>query len=69
MVRGAIIGLVDIVGCEENTKSKWHVRDHYGFVLTNPRPLHKPIPCNGRLSFWYVPDTLARLISQQLMKV
>jgi hypothetical protein len=66
MVRGAIIGLVDVVGCEERTKSKWHVRGHYGFVLANPRALHKAIPCNGRLSFWDVPDALARLISKEL---
>lgn len=30
MVRGAIVGLIDIVACEERTKSKWHVSDHYG---------------------------------------
>ena len=35
MVRGAIVGLVELVGCEERTKSKWHVRDHYGFLLAN----------------------------------
>jgi hypothetical protein len=66
MVRGAIVGLVDVVGCEEHTKSNWHVRGHYGFVLANPRVLRKPIPCNGRLSFWDVPDALARLISGEL---
>ena len=36
MVRGAIIGLVELVGCEERTNSKWHVRNHYGFLLANP---------------------------------
>jgi hypothetical protein len=67
MVRGAIVGLVDVVGCEEHPSSKWHVRDHYGFVLANPRALRKPIPCNGRLSFWEVPDAIARLISDGLL--
>ena len=66
MVRGAIVGLVELVGCEERTKSKWHVRDHYGFLLANPRVLREPIPCNGRLSFWNVPDTLARLILEEM---
>jgi hypothetical protein len=28
MVRGAIVGLVDIIECKEHTNSKWHVRDH-----------------------------------------
>jgi hypothetical protein len=65
MVRGAIVGLVDLVGCDELTKSKWHVRDHYGFLLAHPRVLREPIPCNGRLSFWNVPDALARLILEE----
>src|SRR5712692_9771862 len=34
MARGAIIGLADLVSCEEHTKSKWHEPNHYGFVLT-----------------------------------
>ena len=62
MVRGAIIGLVDVIGCEERTKSKWHVANHYGFILSNPRVLREPIPCNGRLNFWEVPDAVARRI-------
>jgi hypothetical protein len=66
MVRGAIVGLVDVVGCEERTKAKWHIRGHYGFLLANPRVLRKPVPCNGRLSFWDVPDALVRLISEEL---
>ena len=48
MVRGAIVGLVEVVGCEEHTKSKWRVRDHYGFLLANPRVLSE-IPRRLRL--------------------
>jgi len=66
IVRGAVVGLVDVVGCEKHTKSKWHVRNHYGFVLANSRTLRKPIPCNGRLNFWEVPNAIARRISRQL---
>jgi len=63
MARGAIIGLVDIRDCKEQTDSKWHVAGHYGFVLANPRVLRDPIPCNGRLSFWDVPAVITRRIS------
>jgi hypothetical protein len=66
MVRGAIAGLVEIIGCEKRTKSKWHVPKHYGFVLANPRALPKSINCKGRLGFWDVPDIIARRISRQL---
>lgn len=65
MVRGAIVGLVDVVGCEERTKSKWHARDHYGFVLANPRPLRKAAPCKGGMNFWDVPRGVVRLISKK----
>jgi hypothetical protein len=42
LVRGAIVGVVDVVDCVDKHKSKW-----FGgpvvFVLKNPRPLKKPI--------------------------
>jgi hypothetical protein len=66
IVQGAIIGLVDVVGCEEHSNSKWHVANHYGFVLAKPRSLREPIPCKGRLNFWEVPDDIARRILQEL---
>lgn len=65
IARGAIIGLVDIISCEEYPKSKWHVAKHYGFGLANARPLQKLISCNGRLNFWEVPPTIARRISHR----
>lgn len=64
--RSAIIGLVDIMGCEQKTASKWHGRGQYGFVLANPRALRRPIPCDGRLNFWEVPEGIARRISHAL---
>lgn len=66
LVRSAIVGVVDLVGCEENSRSKWYDGDGYGFVLKNPRPLIKPIPCGGRLNFWEVPPDVARRILKQL---
>jgi hypothetical protein len=66
MVRGSIVGLVDIIACKEHTKSRWQVSGHYGFVLANPRALRDPIPCSGRLNFWEVPDSIARRVSCQV---
>ncbi len=62
--RGAILGVVDIVGCEKRTKSKWHARKHFGFVLRNPRALRKPVPCSGRLNFWKVPEAIAQHVQR-----
>jgi hypothetical protein len=64
--RGTIIGVVDIVGCEPKTKSKWHARGHYGFILANPRALRRPIPSKASLSFWEVPENIAKRISREL---
>jgi len=55
--RGAIIGEVDIVECVTQSKSPWFVGD-YGFVLKNPKPYDKPIPCKGKLGF-FEPDSVS----------
>jgi hypothetical protein len=65
MVLGAIIGVVDVVDCVEEHKSKWF-NGPYGFVLANPRLLPKPIPFKGKLGFWDVPSKIEREIRKQL---
>ncbi len=67
IVRGAIVGVVDVIDCVDNHKSKWF-SGPYGYVLKNPRPLSKPIPCKGMLGFWNVPTTIERQILRQLKK-
>lgn len=63
--RGAIIGLVDIIDCVDESDSLWFC-GHYGFILANPRPLPTPIPCSGTLNFWNVPVEIGRQIWAQL---
>jgi hypothetical protein len=65
MVCGAIVGIVDVVDCVDEHKSKWF-GGPYGYVLKNPRPLKKPIPCKGMLGFWQVPPEIEREIKKQL---
>jgi len=52
--RGAIIGEIDITGCVTESKSPWFA-GKYGFILANPVPYEKPIPCKGKLGF-FEPD-------------
>lgn len=52
---GAIIGIVDVVGCVRESSSKWFEQGKWGFVITNPRQLIKPIVCRGNLGLWTVP--------------
>lgn len=65
LIRGAIIGVVDIVDCVDEYISKWF-NGPIGFVLKNPRPLKNPIPCKGKLGFWKVPPKIEREIKKQL---
>lgn len=65
MVRGAIIGVVDVVDCVEKHKSRWF-GGPYGYVLKNPRPLKEPIPCKGRVGLWEVPPRVEKEIRRQL---
>jgi hypothetical protein len=61
LARGAIVGLVDVVACVEGHESPWFTGP-FGFVLANSRTLREPIPCKGALSFWRVPDDVARRV-------
>lgn len=53
LVRGAVIGVVDIVGCRQDSRSKWAFPGEHHWLLANPRRLRKPIPATGKLGFWY----------------
>ena len=67
LIFSEIIGLVDLVDVIESSRSKWF-SGPFGYVLTNPRPLSKPIPCKGALGIWNVPLEIERLIRHRLPK-
>lgn len=50
-VMSAIIGVVDLIDVVESSRSRWF-EGNYGWVLTNPRPFSRPVPCKGRLGLW-----------------
>lgn len=49
--RGGVVGVVDIVACDERPRSEWHATGHYGWVLANPRRL-KFRRCAGALGLF-----------------
>lgn len=49
--------------------SKWAMDDHHHLVLSNPRPLPRPIPATGRLGLWRPDDALLGAITEQLAEV
>lgn len=56
LVRGGIVGIVDIVDCVTESDSPWFMGD-VGFVLANPRLLPF-VPYSGKLGFFNVPASL-----------
>jgi hypothetical protein len=65
LVRGAIVGVVDVVDVVEHHRSKWF-SGPLGWVLRNPRRLKKPIFCKGRLGLWHLPQAVQDKIRPQL---
>lgn len=51
LIKGAIIGEVDITGCTRKSNSPWFV-GRYGFTLAYPVLYSDPIPCRGHLGFF-----------------
>jgi hypothetical protein len=66
LVRGAIVGIVDLVDVVEHSRSKWFGGEPYAWVLRNPRLLMEPIPCRGWLQLWNLPPQQLRLLHRRL---
>lgn len=54
---GGVIGITEIIDCVRRSDSTWHMRGHWGFVLTNSRPLVF-VACKGQLGIRDVPPAL-----------
>jgi len=57
--RGGIVGSVEIVGCVEDSDSRWFM-GRYGFVLRDPQVLPFT-PWRGQLGFFDAPLTMDQL--------
>jgi ASCH domain len=57
---GGIVGVVDLVDCVQNSRSRWAVIGLWHWVLANPKPL--PFRAlRGRLGLWEVSYRLPAL--------
>lgn len=59
---GAVVGVVDVVDCLTVDDAERLHPDQYDFasgpycwVLADPRPLTRPVPCKGLLGLWSLP--------------
>ena len=55
--RGAVLGMVEIVGCVDAHPSPFFLGP-WGFLLRKPVDFEEPIPFPGRLGFFPVPRAL-----------
>lgn len=51
LVRGCVLGTVEISNCVSSSDSPWFMGD-YGFVLQNAELFPRAIPAKGALGFW-----------------
>ena len=68
VVRGAIIGVVELVECTKKVSSDWHGRGNWGWYLARPHRFKKPIPMKGRLGLFEVPGTILSQLPKALRK-
>lgn len=75
--RGAVIGVVDLVGVHEERLGccpPWGERSHDGsrvvhLELERPRVLAVPVPCRGALGLWTLPGGVRDVVLEQLVTV
>jgi hypothetical protein len=58
-IHGAIIGVVDLVDCQQDVVSAWAVPGQWHWVLRNPRSFDQAVPCPGKLGLWRPPPGVA----------
>lgn len=56
-VFGAIIGMVDMVDCVDQSESKWFLGP-WGYVFENAKKFKKPIHWRGQVTIFDVPDRI-----------
>jgi ASCH domain len=54
LVYGAIVGIVDLVDCVQDSTSTWAEKGQWHWILRNPRRLSDPIPMRGRLGLFEI---------------
>lgn len=65
---GAIVGVATLVDAVRSHSSKWFCGP-VGLVLTDVRPLRRPVPAKGALTLWTVPPEIERQVREQLQEV
>jgi hypothetical protein len=62
-VRGALVGLVVVSGCVDDSSSRWALPGHFHWLLDDAVRFAEPISCRGALGIWVVPFGPARAVA------
>jgi hypothetical protein len=65
-VRGAVVGVAELVECTRDHASKWAVPGAVHWVLRSPITLPMPVPCKGSLGLWVLPADVEAAVLRQL---
>ena len=63
---GALVGVVDVVGCTKEVRSEWHIAGMHGWYLERPRRFVKPIPLRGALGLFCLPADALPSVAEAL---
>jgi hypothetical protein len=63
LVRGAVIGVVEIVDVIARSLSPWF-SGPLGFVLRNPQLLACPVPCSGNAGIWDLHASIEKVVRE-----
>lgn len=50
--RGFVLGTVTLVGCVDDSNSRWADPGAWHWLLCNPRHYSRPVPAKGKLGLW-----------------
>lgn len=62
LVTGSLVGMVDILDCTCEPRSRWHIAGSFGWYLVNPRRFAAPIPYRGQVGFFHVDIEILRAV-------
>jgi len=58
--RGAILGMVELVDIVTESDSEWFTGHGFGWVLRDPIRFNSPIPFDGKLGLFEVPNSILK---------
>lgn len=66
LVMGAVLAVVDLVGCVRDARSPWAERGSWHWQLENVRELKNYVPAQGAQGLWTPAPSIIEAVNEQL---